>query len=90
MSLRDIHNAISRGTRGLYTKVQGFKHDAAIETKYVDLTIHFIGARELPKSDVVGGSDPYFVARLDHQIEYTYVSMPFLPVIRLTGVTGHQ
>ncbi|KAH6906710.1 hypothetical protein BKA70DRAFT_1286677 [Coprinopsis sp. MPI-PUGE-AT-0042] len=38
----------------------------------VDLQIQFIGATGLPKMDVVGSADPYFVAQLDGQL--TYVS----------------
>lgn len=70
--LGNIREAVSRNTsRDICTKVKDFKQEAGIETKYADLTIHFIGARELPKTDVAGSSDPYFVARLDGQIEYT-------------------
>lgn len=70
--LGNIHGSVSRGSRDIFTKVKEFKHDAGIETKYVDITIHFIGARGIPKTDVAGSSDPYFVANLDRQIEYTY------------------
>ena len=71
--LGNIQGAVSRGmSRDIFTKVKEFKRDAGIETKYVDLTIHFIGATGLPKTDVAGSSDPYFIARLDGQIEYTY------------------
>ena len=37
---------------------------------YVDLTIHFIGASGIPKMDVVGTADPYFVAKLDDGIKF--------------------
>ncbi|ETW85092.1 hypothetical protein HETIRDRAFT_246490, partial [Heterobasidion irregulare TC 32-1] len=37
---------------------------------YVDLSIQFIGASGLPKMDVVGSGDPYFVAELDGKIKY--------------------
>ena len=40
--------------------------------KYVDITIQFIGAKGLPKMDVVGTADPYFVATLDDKIRYEY------------------
>ncbi|KAL0947814.1 hypothetical protein HGRIS_013885 [Hohenbuehelia grisea] len=54
-------------------------HDMASLTKtlaeqnlirYVDLQIQFIGASELPKMDVVGSADPYFVANLDDKISF--------------------
>ncbi|KAJ7290231.1 hypothetical protein C8J57DRAFT_1045181 [Mycena rebaudengoi] len=56
-------------------------HDIAAVTKslaeeklldipYVDLTIQFIGASGIPKLDVVGSADPYFVAKLDDRISF--------------------
>lgn len=38
------------------------------EVTYNDLTIQFIGASGLPKMDVVGSADPYFIADLDGQL----------------------
>lgn len=38
------------------------------EVTYSDLTIQFIGASGLPRMDVVGSADPYFIADLDGQI----------------------
>ena len=38
------------------------------EVSYNDLTIQFIGASGLPKMDVVGSADPYFIADLDGQL----------------------
>ena len=38
------------------------------EVVYNDLTIQFIGASGIPKMDVVGSADPYFIADLDGQI----------------------
>ncbi|KXN87035.1 putative ADP-ribosylation factor GTPase-activating protein AGD11 [Leucoagaricus sp. SymC.cos] len=40
------------------------------ETTFVDLSIQFIGASGLPKMDVVGTADPYFVARIDKRISF--------------------
>lgn len=45
-----------------------------VDTKYVDVTFHFIGASGIPKMDVVGTADPYFVAKLDGKIKYVYVT----------------
>ncbi|TFK25270.1 hypothetical protein FA15DRAFT_363960 [Coprinopsis marcescibilis] len=42
------------------------------EAPLLDLKIQFIGASDLPKMDVVGTADPYFVAKLDDKI--TFVS----------------
>lgn len=41
---------------------------------YVDLTIHFIGASGLPKMDLIGTADPYFIAKLDGKLSYMYVA----------------
>ncbi|KAH9936207.1 uncharacterized protein B0H18DRAFT_316489 [Fomitopsis serialis] len=37
---------------------------------FVDVTFDFQGASGLPKMDLVGSGDPYFVARLDGKVEY--------------------
>lgn len=49
----------------------GGKEDVQ-EVEYIDLSVHFIGASGLPKMDVVGTADPYFVAKLDTAL--TFVS----------------
>jgi len=41
-----------------------------------DLTIQFIGATGLPKMDVVGSADPYFVAKIDDQISFVSTVRP--------------
>jgi len=38
------------------------------DVTYVDLTIQFIGASGIPRMDVVGSADPYFIANLDGHI----------------------
>lgn len=38
------------------------------DVTYVDLAIQFIGASGLPKMDVVGSADPYFIADLNSRI----------------------
>ncbi|KAJ8519235.1 hypothetical protein ONZ45_g3794 [Pleurotus djamor] len=38
--------------------------------RYVDLEIQFIGASGLPKMDVVGSADPYFIASIDDKISF--------------------
>ena len=42
---------------------------------FVDLTIKFIGASGLPKMDVVGSADPYFIAKLDDRLSFVYVRL---------------
>ncbi|KAH9842409.1 uncharacterized protein C8Q71DRAFT_202358 [Rhodofomes roseus] len=41
-----------------------------IEMSFNDLVIQFQGASGLPKMDVVGSADPYFVAKLDGKLQY--------------------
>lgn len=57
----------------------------SLDIDYVDLTIHFIGASGIPKMDVVGTADPYFVAKLDDGIKYVYVhsTVPLSTVLAL-------
>jgi len=38
------------------------------EVTYHDLTIQFIAADGIPKMDVVGTADPYFIADLDGRV----------------------
>ena len=70
-------NAVRRSVDNAKSGVQDRAHDWAakhnLETKYVDIAVHFIGASGIPKMDVVGTADPYFVAKLDNQISYVYV-----------------
>ncbi|PFH53526.1 hypothetical protein AMATHDRAFT_54686 [Amanita thiersii Skay4041] len=37
---------------------------------YLDVEIQFIGASGLPKMDVVGTADPYFIAKLDRKVSF--------------------
>jgi hypothetical protein len=55
LALREVRNL---------TQEKMFDRDVT----YNDLTIQFIGASGLPKMDVVGSADPYFIADLDGQI----------------------
>lgn len=58
--------------RDAMSKARAFAHKQ-IGGEYVDLSIQFIGASGLPKMDVVGSCDPYFVANLDSCIKFVYV-----------------
>lgn len=40
------------------------------DAKLVDVSIQFIGASGLPKMDLVGTADPYFVAKIDGKISF--------------------
>ncbi|CAF1309142.1 unnamed protein product [Rotaria sp. Silwood1] len=46
-----------------------------------DLTIRFLSAENLPKMDLVGTSDTYFIAKLDEEISYTQVYKNFYILI---------
>ncbi|UJR14276.1 hypothetical protein I4U23_001266 [Adineta vaga] len=41
-----------------------------------DVVIQFLSAENLPKTDIIGYSDPYFIANIDHQITYTSSILP--------------
>ncbi|KAI0309812.1 hypothetical protein OF83DRAFT_945849 [Amylostereum chailletii] len=74
--LTNIHDALSKARTNAHDAKDKTRaalnpdHLSTFETQYVDLTIKFIGARDLPKMDVVGSADPYFVARLDDKIQF--------------------
>jgi hypothetical protein len=65
-------NKASTDTRDAMSKARAFAHKQ-MGAEYVDLTIQFIGASDLPKMDVVGSCDPYFIANLDSCIKFVYV-----------------
>ncbi|KZP16054.1 kinase-like protein, partial [Athelia psychrophila] len=46
---------------------------AEYDIPMVDLVIQFIGANGLPKMDVVGSADPYFIAKLDDHCHFVCV-----------------
>lgn len=71
--LTGVSNAVSRARTGAEVakeKAREFADEHNIHVKLVDLTIKFIGASGLPKMDVVGTADPYFVAKLDGRIVF--------------------
>jgi hypothetical protein len=47
-----------------------FAEENKLQAKLVDVSFKFIGARGLPKMDVVGSADPYFVASIDDEITF--------------------
>ncbi|KAE9404834.1 hypothetical protein BT96DRAFT_916518 [Gymnopus androsaceus JB14] len=49
-------------------KVTKAKVEEQLNVPCVDLTIKFIGASKLPKMDITGTADPYFVAKIDDRI----------------------
>ncbi|KAI0035566.1 hypothetical protein K488DRAFT_43034 [Vararia minispora EC-137] len=72
--LTSIHDRRAKACSGIHdahVRLNRELREAGLPVKYVDVTIQFIGASGLPKMDVVGCGDPYFVAKLDDQIKYT-------------------
>ncbi|KAL1947107.1 hypothetical protein VTO73DRAFT_14068 [Trametes versicolor] len=70
-----VHNVVNRA------KVEAKDAAAALEAHhgdrhFVDLTIQFIGASNLPKMDVVGTADPYFIAKLDERLSFVSTVKP--------------
>lgn len=53
------------------SQLKGKARELTHDTRYVDVTIRFIGASGLPKVDVVGSADPYFRASIDGKLQYT-------------------
>ena len=62
--------AVSRAKVEAKDAAAAFVEDHNVERAFVDLTIKFIGASGLPKMDVVGSADPYFVAKLDDKLSF--------------------
>ena len=65
-------NKANTDARDAMSKARAFAHKQK-GVEYIDLSIQFIGASGLPKMDVVGSCDPYFVANLDSCIKFVYV-----------------
>ena len=65
-----IRNSVEHARQEVQGRARQWAESQGVETKYVDVTIHFIGAEGIPKMDVVGTADPYFVAKLDDKLSY--------------------
>lgn len=72
--LGQARRSVERAREEATQKAREWATEAKEEVKgpqtYVDLTVHFIGASGLPKMDVVGTADPYFVAKLDSALTF--------------------
>ncbi|KAK0454965.1 hypothetical protein EV421DRAFT_466075 [Armillaria borealis] len=66
VSMSSIVEKIEGVVRSNKNRQSGDEH--SFEVRCVDLSIQFIGASGLPKMDVVGSADPYFVAKIDDHI----------------------
>ncbi|EJD06147.1 C2-domain-containing protein [Fomitiporia mediterranea MF3/22] len=68
-----ILGAVSRArhdAKEIKDRAKEFAEQQMLDAKLVDLSIQFIGASNLPKMDIVGLADPYFVANLDDKIAF--------------------
>ncbi|KAJ7815750.1 C2-domain-containing protein [Mycena olivaceomarginata] len=71
--LESIGNAVHHvhdNAHDLAAVTKSVAEEKLLDIPYVDLTIQFIGASGIPKVDVVGSADPYFVAKLDNRISF--------------------
>ncbi|KIJ38762.1 hypothetical protein M422DRAFT_781322, partial [Sphaerobolus stellatus SS14] len=50
---------------------QDVTNNVAHKHTLVDLIVQFIGAEGLPKMDVIGSADPYFIATIDDKVKMT-------------------
>ncbi|KAJ3524484.1 hypothetical protein NMY22_g10978 [Coprinellus aureogranulatus] len=74
--LESLNDAVNKGkekAKGEKADLERKLSELGIEVPLVDVEIKFIGASGLPKMDVVGLADPYFVAKLDDKITFVYV-----------------
>jgi len=68
-----IHDAVHKtkaNAKDFATVAKTFAQEKKLDGKLVDLDIQFIGASGLPKLDVVGSADPYFVAKIDDAVSF--------------------
>jgi hypothetical protein len=68
-----LHKAISGAKAQAGDAKDAVTAAVANDHHFVDVTFKFIGASGLPKMDVVGSADPYFVAKLD---KLSFVCVP--------------
>ncbi|KAI0713827.1 hypothetical protein C8Q76DRAFT_768732 [Earliella scabrosa] len=71
-----LHNALSRARAEAKDAAEALMDERHGGNNFVDLTIKFIGASGLPKMDVVGSADPYFVAKLDDKLSFVSTVIP--------------
>ena len=86
LQMSHLLGQIRRTVDGAKDRAHDWAEHHGVETKYVDVAIHFIGAAGIPKMDVVGTADPYFIAKLDADIKYVCVLIS--PCSRALGNAG--
>ena len=68
--LGQVRRSVEHARAEVRERAQEWAEKNGVEMKYVDVTFHFIGASGIPKMDVVGTADPYFIAKLDDNVKY--------------------
>lgn len=68
--IETIEDVVQTAKTKAESKVAHATAELSSETKFVDLSIQFIGASGLPKMDVVGTADPYFIAKIDKRTSF--------------------
>ena len=48
-----------------------------------------MGASGLPKMDLVGTADPYFVAKIDDKISFMFVLFPCRHIVDIDSAVAH-
>ncbi|OCH85368.1 C2-domain-containing protein [Obba rivulosa] len=75
-ALHEVAHKAKAEVKDFATVAKPFAQEKELDGKYVDLTIQFIGASGLPKLDVVGSADPYFVAKIDDGVSFISTVKP--------------
>lgn len=77
--LHNVRHTVDQAKAEVQGRVQQWTDTQDIDssTNFVDIAIHFIGANGIPKMDVVGTADPYFVAKLDGNLSFVFVVSRF-------------
>lgn len=71
--LHNVRRTVEQAKADVHGRAQEWAEAHNVDTKWVDISIHFIGANGIPKMDVVGTADPYFVAKLDGNLSFVFV-----------------
>lgn len=71
--LGQVRRSLDQAKAEVRDRTQEWAEKNGVEMKYVDVAIQFIGASGIPKMDVVGTADPYFIAKLDDRVKYVCV-----------------
>lgn len=68
--LGHVRHSLDQARAQVQGRAQEWAESHGVETKYIDVTFHFIGASGIPKMDVVGTADPYLIATIDNNLKF--------------------